>query len=601
MGIVLGFGLGGCDVSLFPEVVEPATRNVCDTDSTCGSAGSCVDGMCRTRMNVAEIDALLLEITPTSGASVSPSPSIVGLGFTSLIQEFELGPAGYEITLPHVSVVEAAVRIPSLNADDCLADPSTDTGGGPLVATDASVPARITLTPRRRLLGLPNPTFTSQTDSPTALGDGTTGYRIGMNVPPGQYDIYVEPVESILGCLYPPVLIVNQDIPPGDVRVQLEVPVPQIMGVNVRYPRASDDLKDWVLDVVQKDSGRRLSTRAVLREPIEREGVLEYEAQVVFSSGATSSSEVANELVRLSPPETVVAPTIYIERSLIDLFQDGTGLIDQLTELADPVQYSARVTVAGFSEAAPSTVTFAATNLETIAPGIVAGFSRSVETDEGGFFDVELLPGTYTVLAEPLDPTFERKVTQVIVGDASTSQTGLTIELLPRSVISGRVVSFDGVNTVFGAAVVANAVPNGMRPNVLQLAQGALEVLPASVGDTSAEDGTFALLADAGRFHISARPDPATGFSWGVRLGVDVSESANVGDVQLPLPVVVKGRLLSQDTGGIVSGALIRAFVLLDEVALTASLEEANSVVAVAEARVDDEGEFVLLLPSTLK
>ncbi len=598
LGMVVATSLGGCDVSLFREVVEVPTTNSCDSDADCGSAGQCIDSMCQT--DATDIEALLLEVTPTAGGAANQTPLISGLAFTSFIEEFEQGPSGYEITLDHVSVVEAAIRLPNLREDDCLADPDADAASDP-PGTDGSVPARITMTPRQRLLGLSNPTFTAQIDSLSNLGDGETGYRVGINVPPGQYDIYVEPAESIRGCLFPPVLLINQEIPSGDVTWQLEMPVPHKLGVTVRYPRALDDLKDWVVDVVQKDSGRRLSTRAVLGEPVEREGALEYDAQLVFSSGATSPAEIANELVRLSPPELVVAPTVYIERSLIDLFQDGTGLIDQLTNLADPITYSARVTVDFINDPAPSTVTFVATELETSAPGIVAGFSRSVETDANGFFDVELLPGTYTVLTEPFDPLYERRLTQVIVSDAATSQTGLTIELHPRSTVSGRVASFGDSSSVFGAAVVASSAPNGPRPGVIQLAQGVVELLPASVGDTTAQDGTFSVLADAGTFHLSARPDPTTGFSWGVRLGLEVSETVDIGDVVLPLPVVVEGRLLSEDTGGIVPGALIRAFALLNDGVLTSSLEEADSVVAVAESRVDDQGDFILLLPSALK
>lgn len=587
----------GCDVTLFPEVVREPTSNTCDSRLVCGQEGECIDGRCQT--SPSQISALLLEVTPAAGVETSPGrPTIDGMSFTSVITEFERGPSGYEINLEHVSVISGAVVAPPLSRASCLVTPATDGVVEPPDSGDGSVPARLTFTPRQRLLGLSSPTYTAESDTLVNVGVGISGYEIGLNVPPSRYDIYVEPASSVGGCLRPPFLLVDQAIPSGNVDLNLTLPIPEVIRIAVRYPRASDDLKDWTIDIVQKDSGRLLSTKALLKDPVEREGSLEYEVALALSTEGTSEA-VTRELVRLSPPERLVAPTIYLERSLIDLFQEGVGLVDQVTELADPVTYRARVAVTGLTNSAPAIVSWYATQLDASKPGITAGFSRTIETDANGLFETQLLPGTYRVVATPLDARYARKIVEVTVSDAAAVQTGRTIEVIPRHLATGELLSFDG-SPVFGSAIEAHAPPSETRLGVLDQARGMIASAPAAVGDLTGDDGSFALRADSGVFNVSARPDASTGFAWAVRLGVEISESRRLPPLELPLPVVVRGRLISP-TEGIVPGAFIRAFALLKEGALTNTAEDADSVVAVGEARVNIDGRFELLLPSAFK
>jgi hypothetical protein len=143
------------------------------------------------------------------------------------------------------------------------------------------------------------------------------------------------------------------------------------------------------------------------------------------------------ELVRLSPPQAVVAPTIYVERSVVDLFQDGKGLIDQLTELPEPVRFSGRIATLGAPSPVPSTVTLVATSLASTSVGTVAAFSRTMETLEDGTFELDLLPGTYRLSAEPLDGELARTEAELTVSDLAETQIGKTIEVAPRLFLSG--------------------------------------------------------------------------------------------------------------------------------------------------------------------
>src|SRR5690606_19608632 len=94
--------------------------------------------------------------------------------------------------------------------------------------TDGSIPTRLTLTPRFRLLGLPSPAFTATVDSTSTVGGQAdeTSYRAILNVPPGRYDIYAEPDTPFGGCVRPPFLALNQELSGGSVNLPIERPLP---------------------------------------------------------------------------------------------------------------------------------------------------------------------------------------------------------------------------------------------------------------------------------------------------------------------------------------------------------------------------------------
>src|SRR5690606_27761714 len=113
-------------------------------------------------------------------------PTIAGLNFISVFDGFDRGPSGYEIELPHVSLVSGAVIASQLSPQSCLVNGEVvDREAG----TDGSIPTRLTLTPRFRLLGLPSPAFTATVDSTSTVGGQAdeTSYRAILNVPPGRY------------------------------------------------------------------------------------------------------------------------------------------------------------------------------------------------------------------------------------------------------------------------------------------------------------------------------------------------------------------------------------------------------------------------------
>lgn len=580
---VAGFG-AGCNVATTDETVAVASKNECNADQLCG-AGVCLEGMCQSPQS--ELKTLLLEITPPSGVKY-----IAGVRFNRVLENFALSDGPLDIVLGHVSRINGRVSAAPVEKTICVL--AEEDAVGP--AFDGTLPVRVTFVPRERVLGLPNP---PQTREITPLEESST-YDFSLSIPPGSYDIYVEPLSMDGECIRPPHLLVDQEIAAGDIALNLNLPEPAHLEVVVRWPGEVDALGGWMIDIVERDSGRRLSNRATLDASIVSGGLFEYTAGLAFSEVAGDASMPSTELVRLSPPAGVTAPTVYFERSVVQLFQDGKGVIDQLEALPSPVRFSGRVNRTGTSKPARATVTLNAIQLEQVSPGTIALFSRTVETDEEGGFTAELLPGTYSVLATPLEPGLAAATSSLVVSATGGSQGGKVIEVDEQQLISGKLVAFDGAG-LEGIPVESAPPPVAPTRNVFELVSGGLSRLPRADADISSGEGQFSLLADAGIYHVVARPEPSTGFAWGFALGVEVNDvEADLGVLPLTLPYVLRGFLSSSDTGTAVGNALIRAYAYLDEGELTSKADEATSAIAVGEARVDETGAFRLLLPSRL-
>jgi protocatechuate 3,4-dioxygenase beta subunit len=86
-----------------------------------------------------------------------------------------------------------------------------------------------------------------------------------------------------------------------------------------------------------------------------------------------------------------------------------------------------------------------------------------------------------------------------------------------------------------------------------------------------------------------------------VRPLTEVASDASRLDVQVPLPIAVTGKI-ADPNGKVVKNALVRAYTLYTatEQPTDASTPTApQAVTQIAETRTDQDGSYVLLLPST--
>lgn len=582
-GLAVLWAVTGCGLDYGPAGESTVALNACSSNSECGS-GSCRGGICQT--NTTALSSVLLSVTPPAA-----TPTIAGVTFLQQVDEFELGTNGVALNVDGVSRIGGTVVAEPLPDEACVPQEELNAA---IASEDGSIPHRITLIPRSRLLGIPNPTYTSQVSE---LNQG--GFSVSLPVPPGRYDVYVEPGEPSGPCVRPPYLALDQEFISGEVEFRVTLPEPEPLRVKVLYPGDSNDLQEWTVDILERSSGRLLSNRTQLSNARFVDGGWEYEAKLAFTPSVGSTTRSANELVRLAPPDGIIAPEIFVERSVVDLFREGEGLLDQLSALPDPVLYQARVATNDATEPSLASLRIIATALDATAAGTIAKFSRTVETDEDGLFEVELLPGEYRVLAEPWDERLAPQEIAVSISDAKI-QAGKTIEVRPRPEVRGRLQDFSG-DAITGIAVGAQSLAANQQLGVLGRARGLASQVPLATQTTTQEDGRFSLLADAGTYAFFARPQATSQFAWRILLGVQVAgEATEVGTIRLPLPVAVDGTLTSQDVGAL-EQALIVAYAFLFEGELTDEPSTADAVIPIAEARSGDGGAFRLLLPSSFK
>jgi hypothetical protein len=574
----------GCAVPAFEEEAREATPNKCEANSDCGDKGQCVEGVCRATEGT--FTSVLFEITPPSDAdpvaAADQSVPIASIRFLKFIRG--LSPSGgvQNIALDHVAHVMGKV-IPH----ECVA-----------------AGARVTFTPSEQLLGLPTQSYTADAE----------GMAIDQWLPPGTYDIYVQPREGATdGCVVPQ-LIRNREIPAADVDLELLQPVPAEMDVTISWPQTSS-VEGWTLDVVDYMSGRVVSNQTQIEvanalAPVGERA--QYFVQVRYVP--VTGGEVGKELVRLSPPEGAVAPTLLMQRSALELFNQGTATIDQVVDLPGIVTLSGRVTTEDPDHGLPSTVTLIASKCDGLGDGTLAAFEREVETNTDGTFSVDVLAGSYSAYVVPAGGSgYAAKVDTLEIAASPSQQSGKLIQLAPSTMLSGRLLDPSGSEPLSGASVSAVASPASIQTTEFDLVRGIRPFVPrASTGcdrnalcNIVAEDGMFSIEADPGHFDVSVQPPETTGFSWVVRPNVLVSSSepADLGDLKMPAPVVYSG-VVTAANGAPVARALIRAYVFMSgadgsgRVVYLQNPDIAKSVLQIGETRTGDDASFTLLLPS---
>ncbi len=594
--------LVGCSVDALDLEAGPASQNTCDDDDDCGD-GRCVSGQCRADSGT--ITSLVLEVTPPADAS-----NIAGVRFVRALAN--LNPSGGTLTdvdedgeaiglyLDHIARIDGTVRGQADSQPSRCVPPASDLTG--IVAEDGSFPSRVTLTPRERLLGVQSPPHSKETGF-----QSETGNRFEMSVPTGAYDVYVEPLAAEGGCAVPPQLFLGASIDAGEVDLSLVLPAAQHLDVSVHWTGSTPALDGWTLDIVEQDSGRVLSTKAKLAEPEQVDDELHYQALVAYSPveivdpAMKGDAKSGTELVRLSPPEGVTAPVIIVQRSVVELFQKGEGVIDQLSPLPEPVEVTGQVSEASSLEGKSATVTLVATNLVGVGAGTVAAFQRVVEADSSGQFQVSLLPGTYSVTAVPPPETgLAAAQTEWEISADNDVQAGKLVQLLPSPFLSGTLLDTGG-QAIAGVAVQAGANSASIFADVLDRALGRTPFVPRAEGTISDGGGYFQVRTDPGTFDIWARPEVGSGFAWFVRpsVTVGISGELDLGTLVAPLPVEYRGTMKSADTQTFVPSALIRAYAYVRSNEHTNDPSVATSLVQVAETRTNESGEFQLLLPAS--
>jgi hypothetical protein len=560
----------------------------------------CVDGACMAKE--AEFTTVMFEMTPPVSA-----PEIAGVRFLETLDSLPVSGGAVDLMFGHVAFVTGHV-IPQragyqTTCQYAFENGATLTYPNPDV-TDIpnSIPVRVTLVPSQGVLGLPTVDYSLDLFSSRAGGD----YGFSLHIPPGSYSVYIEPAAPTdTACAIPPQLYRNLDVAPGNVDLQtIELPAPQHLALTVRWS-GSGTLDGWMIDMVDPVTGRLISTEATLSDSAYDATLAQYTTAIDYSPVVDTIPSAGKELVRLSPPDGVAAPTLLMERGALELFAKGEGIIDQLTMLPQPVTVKGQVERAGSTTPVKASITFVATETYDVSTGVRASYVRTVDSADDGTFSVELLPGQYAVYALPgTESGLAATTTTLLVSRPAPGQlvqAGKSIELTASAVIGGSVFDPGGRGPISGAQVQAVPTPVAQPLALYDRTLGPVSFVPR-VSTTSLDgNGGFSVLADPGIFDVSVRPERDTRFAWLVRPNVSVAQPRkDLGHMQLPLPVRYHGAVTTPAAGR-VPGALIRAYIYMDETpAYTGDPTLARSVLQIGETTSDDQGDFDLYLPSQI-
>jgi hypothetical protein len=578
---------------------DPRQSNSCESDSDCGE-DSCRDGLCQTLNG--QLEALLISATP---------PSDSGIPHFTFVTELEKVPTSggrEDLTFPGPSQVVGSFVLPK--GTTCYPGFQSDDPKRPIGMADdgKSLPVTVTLALSQRLLGLPQQLYFASTSTRNEQG----GYTFDVQVPRGEYDVYlVPPPHQYGGCPVPPQLYRSYPI-----RTSSSFPFPlspiSELPLTIRWPKSSPSLTGWSVDMIEPLGGNPISTNLVLGEPInpgEMVTTVDYPASLSFSTviAPADAPEVmaAGDLLRLRPPMGVVAPTIFLDRSALGLLVPPKGRVvhDRFTRIPEPVRVVGQL--ARLEDGAPERgyVTLVSIEVYGVDAGVFASYQTTIEVGDDGALDAQLPPGKYRVQAVP--PPLGRPGAE---GDLAALETvwdippdppvqyGKILELKPLSALVGQ--------TLFLSSQV-QAVPSAQTVLPFEQAFGADATFTPRAANGLVDDaGQFVVPADPGRFDVLVQAPESLGFAWFVRPGVQVGErNLDLGRVSLPRPSLLSGtaRVLLDGSEVPLSSAAIRAYAYLDkDLAYTRDAKDAVSVVQVADTRADENGAFRLLVPSRI-
>lgn len=608
--VATGWWSMGCFSLEVPPEPEPSNVNACESDGDCG-AGTCWAGICSGEET--QLSALLLEITPpTTQERFQGSRTYHALSLKGR------GPSEHEVMIKYPGTVRGDVGL-SFGAADCR--PS---------------PVRVSFVPVESHLGLDTLHYTTLSEVGTAIVDkkhvDTHRYTLS-GLPEGIYDVYLEDAKLVDNSQRPECEVAPQSIrslqissEEGASRYVRDLTQTQARSLRVVVP-GSSSFAGWEVDVIHPVTRERLSSRATL--PIVADDTAGASVSLRLSRVSGTDNIGANrELLRLSPPGTVSAPTVTMVLAGLEVFQPGEALVPALGKLPEPVTYRAWVWRSANGGNVEGEVRFTALALDAIPAGINTTLERRAKIVEG-LLEVQLPPGRYRARVIPdAGSELSHHETEITVWsppsgetDSGRSQSGHVIVIPAASTVRGR-VSYRNQGPPKGTQVFARSIEGWPAP----LWRPPTRSLPGA--SALVERGRFELAGltcrdcdVGGEYNVVVKPSELSGLPWAISVSQRVTGASVVlPDIRLELPRVVTGSL-SVNTGVgpvVLPRVSMRAWALigkdgrpLAETGLPRCSELSPEVVEalpncaaqaveVASTRTADDGSFVLLLPQGL-
>ncbi len=585
--------LTGCRVDSLEGADYAGPKNECSAG--CPSDATCVDNTCVAAQTNYD---LVLEATPPTSAQYAP-----GLTFRVKFEDRRGGQR--PIDLPAIARVAAR-----LDAGTSL----------PLVL--------------RLELDKSAPGMAASTYEARSLNNAVVPTTAPLAIPPGDYKVFVAPANDADLTTVPPVQLRNDAT-----REPLVVTFPA--GAHELHIAYGGTLRKLDVSLVD-DEGAPLTSAAEARDisviDLTTGKLASTIAHTCIEPGKPLRPEVtlvlAPELaghrysLRIESAETSCSAAALVARSTLDydlqaLDVEGRGNRVTLT-MPRLVAEIARGKVTAFAKPTvpiEGKIVLRSVKLDETSD-IVTGRLTSIVTETiNGGFTVEAIPGTYRADIIPRadvrspsslyaicvdctvpsqDPAAKPGTRTAEFRIAKDMRNPLSFEVPQRVQAKGAAVGFDGslftVGTWEAATSSSGYAYSPYGSPLLTRAQTAniSEILNRETGARWNLEGAL----DPGLYDLIVRTPEASGYPWIVRPRFEVSPQAalDIGTMPAPAPVVVVG-VVRDPSGRVVPRATIRAraFVTGSDPGKTAI-----GSVLVGETRADDNGNYRLVIPSTL-
>jgi hypothetical protein len=582
--------LSACSISYRSPDEPPELINTCSTSADCGVDAVCHDHLCLTTQ--VDLTGLILEVRPT-GASFGASTSyLLTPGNQST---FGTMPAGvlvpFNIALPEqVLISDGKVKLEYTS--ECM--PSLD----------SSYPAKITL---ERVAPFSGFHFAPHViESKRVSGPGE--YEVNGSVPPGRYNVYIEPT-GIQDCTEPPpppIIYANQDLPEKNPAWSL--PKPRTLTGDI-VPPSDGDLAGWRIDVVDHDNGRVISTIQILQQAPEAT-LVSFELSLAWPEDTTISP-----YLRLRPKEGDSKPSVYWDLfgTLLGASPEKSPLhlsLDNLVTRPRQVELEIQDYT---GQSVPSLVKIQSSKLLGDVATNASFGSDVLETNAKGVLKTLLPPGTYRFRVTPQPRSGEDRNNTLAITEATLEVPplgpneagdqcfcGHVIALTKKAELKGQVSAPTGAPLV--SAQVMTEPSQSTSMSFWNIVHALDPLLPDFALTGTDHRGSFSLNVDpGGASDVSVRPSDESGFPWLVRPRVtpQVMDTVSVVDMTLKLssPAVFEGTITDPLLRPVTQANVYAWFPVRDPKAKNGLF---GTVIKIGETTTDDKGHYRLILPASI-
>lgn len=566
--LLSALGAAGCALDTSIEV-EPQT-NTCETSTDCGDGAACVTTAQEESVCVAtsaQLGSIIVEVQLTGGTGASylfpGAVDLSGDDAAGLVKSLELA-------LPKSVAVSG--RMMASASEACRAQD----GGVPVSAlfhrrTDAA-------------------SFRFDLSAASTFSPGAPTADFALAVPPGEYDVYLQPPEPSADCpLVPPPRLVRGVVAEGEALSWTPPEASfQLLTGDLIVPEGTS-LEGWIVEIVDPTYGHVVSDKLTLG--IEREQLNIFESGIRYYP-------IPDPILRLRDPEGDLS--VHWVLGALDLDSDGHVEIDLQDLVATPMPIEATIIDSANNFIPNATVVVQSIAL-TGSANQNATYRVATTSDAAGVITVNLVPGTYAISIIPQSDELAPLIgTWEITADAGGSGLGFTLEAQP--VIRGNVSDAEGVALPYAPIVVAPA-PSSLTDYFSQILRKPTPEDPAfwptrSHTGSSDASGDFELAVDPGLVDLFVQMPSESGYPWFVlpRFLVDPATNqpvVSVPDISLRYPVLAQGRVSNEL--GTVSYAVVRAWIQP-----TTADGAAGEPIQIGATSTDESGLFVLPLPPSI-